>query len=318
MIVHGKSSYRSVRTLLLALLLLAAVSGVALLLGDDGAGSRGGTPGEDAGSPAQPPVSVLGETSTQGAAGYPDEASTGPPASGALEPSGGLTVTEDGAVIEGLSIEGSVTVEADDVTIRDSRVETTGEYAIIADDEVSGLVIEDVELVGAVTPEDHSDGQVSAGIAPYGSWTLRRANIHGFIDGVKVKSNQVVEGCWIHGLLKVEGSHNDGIQSVGGENVVIRNNRVEGPYQGSTSAMILAAGSVGYLEGYTIEANMVSGGTYTIYVSAKEGRPSPSGIVVRDNVWLADSWKNGPLSMDPGIDVEWSGNSFDDGTAYDL
>lgn len=302
----------------MATLVLAALFGATLLFGDDGADSQAGAPGEEAGSGTAPQDSVLGEASDRDAEGYPADASTGPVATGSLEPHDGLTVTTDGALIEGLSIEGSVKVEADDVTIRDTRIVASGEYAIVADDDVSGLLIEDVELVGGVAADELSDGQLSAGVAPYGSWTLRRVDVHGFIDGVKVKSNQVVEDSWIHDLLKVPGSHNDGIQSVGGENVVIRGNRVEGPHQQSTSAMILTAGSGGYLKDYTIEANMVSGGTYTVYVTAKEGRPNPSGIVIKDNVWLTGSWKNGPLSMDSGTDVEWSGNSFDDGTAYDL
>src|SRR5690606_4580162 len=43
-----------------------------------------------------------------------------------LTPSGSITVTQDGAVLQGLHIRGSVTIEANGVTIRDSFIEYDG------------------------------------------------------------------------------------------------------------------------------------------------------------------------------------------------
>ncbi|KAA0233259.1 MAG: hypothetical protein JJLCMIEE_02323 [Acidimicrobiales bacterium] len=245
-----------------------------------------------------------------GSGEFPDADSTGVPAPIQLVNSGSITVTQDNAVIEGRRVRGTITVQADNVTIRNTRIEADDSYAIIADSDVTGLLVEDVEMIGV-------SGDRSSGIAPYGSWIVRRAEVTGFADGVKVKRDQTLEDSWIHDLYKFEGSHNDGIQSVGGENVIIRGNNIEGPWQQSTSALILTAGTVGYLDGYVIENNRISGGGYSLYITAKSGNPAPTDMVVRNNVFVLDSWQYGPLTVTPGSDITWTGNTYSDGSAFD-
>lgn len=232
-----------------------------------------------------------------------------------------ITITEPGAVVEHLDVTGRVVIRADDVTFRKSRVRGTGTYGIEVGPEHSGVLIEDVEVVGV-------SGDRSAAVAPYGDWTLRRSDLSGFRDIVKVSSDQVVEDSWLHDVLRTEDSHNDLIQAVGGSDVVIRGNRLEGPWQASTSALILTSNRSPIVN-YTIEDNFISGGTYAVYLRHKEGRPAPAGIVLSGNVFDGlsskkaskepdNSWKYGPRSFSEGTQYSADGNTWVDGRPYDF
>src|ERR1700754_4603683 len=67
--------------------------------------------------------------------GYPDATNTGVPAGTSLTPSSSRTITTNGTVINGLEITGTVTVAADNVTIKNSKITATrggsGTYAVI-------------------------------------------------------------------------------------------------------------------------------------------------------------------------------------------
>ncbi|NED99609.1 right-handed parallel beta-helix repeat-containing protein [Phytoactinopolyspora halotolerans] len=246
--------------------------------------------------------------------GFPDESNTGVQDDTQLKPSGSLTSTRDGQVIENLEITGSITVEHNNVTIRNVRIHSTGHYGISIPaaraGNVSGLVIEHSELIGV-------SGERSAGIAPFGSWTARHLDISAFEDGIKVGSNQTIENSWIHDLHTPPGSHSDGIQSTGGTNVTIRGNRIEGPWQGQTSAIIIQSNN-GPVDTYTIENNLLSGGTYTLYLRDKgTGHGAPRNITVTNNTWTNNSWAYGPTSTDQGPNWTWNNNHTDTGTTID-
>lgn len=235
-----------------------------------------------------------------------------------LTPRSGKITLGDNAVLDNFDLSGEITVTGKNVVIRCGRIRTSAVYGVTATrGGAESYLIEGVEIQGV-----SSSGGNSAAIAPYGRWTARNLDVWRFRDGIKLGSNHTVEGSWIHDLWKVDGAHNDGMQSVGGRNVVIRGNNIEGPWQASTSALILGAGTVGYLEDYVIEGNRLSGGGYTVYVGGKDGSPTPQNITVRNNTWVKDSAQYGPLSTRlnwPAGDrgVVWSGNTFSDGTPYD-
>lgn len=66
--------------------------------------------------------------SSPGACGYPDPANgtVGVPPDTSLTPSGSLTVTTNGAVINALNVTGQITVQANNVTIKNTRVALSG------------------------------------------------------------------------------------------------------------------------------------------------------------------------------------------------
>lgn len=245
---------------------------------------------------------------------WPGPETTGPTDESALVASSSVETTEDGQVIEDLEVTGTIVVRHDDVVIRNVRVLGTGVYGVQVPaqlhEEVTGLVLEDVEIRGV-------SGDRSAGLVHYGSWTARRIDVSGFQDGVKMVSDQVLEDSWIHDLLAVPGSHNDGIQSVGGSRSVIRGNTVVND-NGQTSAILLLTNNEP-MDGWIVEGNSLSGGGYSLYVHDKgNGFGVPTNMTIRDNTWVRGSWQHGPISMGEVEGLTWTGNTYDDGAALTL
>ena len=260
----------------------------------------------------QPPVTQPPVTQPPGV--WPDASSTGVRRADLLRPSGSITVTTPGTIIENLDITGSITIDASNVTVRNVRVRSNGaKYLIniVSSGGHRGIVIEDCELDGR---DQSTQAVVHAG------YTIRRCNIHNTEDGLRASGDVVIEDNYIHDL-SVNGTtwsdspHNDGVQSIGGSNIVVRNNRIEGPYREQTSAIIFHAHLVGPLRNVLIEGNLLSGGTYTLNLKARDGQPDlGSDVVVRDNVIVKDSWKFGPLNTDRAKAVVYEGNTLSDGS----
>lgn len=268
---------------------------------------------------------------------WPNDATTGYKACGKslsqLTPKTGTLKPGDNEVIENFDLTGNIDVVGKNVIIRCGRIRTAGDYGITSSNRVGSYVVDGVEIQGVST-----SGSNSAAIVHYGTWTAKRVNVWRFRDGIKVGTNQTVEDSWIHDLWKTDGSHNDGFQSVGGSNVKILRNRIEGPYQSSTSALILGSDG-GPLSNYTIDDNFLSGGGFTIYIGGPMGMPTPQNMKVRNNVFngyttggccgakanddTRNSWLFGTNSFrlnwpagDPG--AEWSGNTFIDGRTFSI
>ena len=245
---------------------------------------------------------------------WPGPETTGPTDEAALAPSESVETTEDGQVIEDLEVTGTIVVRHDDVTIRNVRVLGTERYGVQVPaelhEEVSGLVLEDVEIRGV-------SGDRSAGLVHYGSWTARRVDVSGYQDGVKMVSDQVLEDSWIHDLFAPPGAHNDGVQSVGGSSSVIRGNNIINEH-GQTSAVLLLTNNEP-MDGWTVAGNRFEGGGYSFYLQDKgNGFGAPTNMTVRDNIWVRGSWQYGPISVGLGEGLTWTGNSYDDGAVLTL
>lgn len=243
-------------------------------------------------SPADGPIPVL--------CGHPrpGPTNTGVPPGTQLTPSGSITVDTDGAVVKDLDVSGSITVLADDVTIRRVRIRSDDYYPIRYFDEGNtGLVVEDSEIVGL-------SGDVTSAIA-FANYTARRLNIHGSADGLKADENVLIEGCYIHDLSNGDGEHNDAVQSTGGANVTIRNS-----YLGGASNAAVQTGDEGAAtENLTIDCNWLGGGGYTLNI---RGTPptQPVGTRITDNRFMRDA-AYGPITLDDLAPVV-TGNVFDD------
>src|SRR6185312_14847404 len=97
--------------------------------------------------------------SAPSACGYPDATNTGVPVGTSLTPSGSITASTPGQVINGKDVSGTITVAANNVTIENTRVTRTsdgcgsktacGNYEIIVNDGVTGTIIQDSELASA-------------------------------------------------------------------------------------------------------------------------------------------------------------------------
>jgi len=306
---------------------LAAMSGLLLMAcgasdGTSHEATDGGSVAEDAGTSAIADASgataldaafavdasahdaaLADATSSTNACDHPRPGpdNTGVPKGTTLKASESITVMTKGAVIEDLDVRGSITVLADDVTIRRVRI-VSGDYYPIRyfDNDNTGLVIEDSEIQG-------TSGDVTSAVA-FANYTARRLNVHGSADGLKADENVVIEDCWIHDLSNGDGEHNDGVQSTGGKGVTIRHNDISG----ASNACVQTGDEGAATEDLTVDCNWLSGGGYSLNIRGT-GATVPKNTRVTNNVFRQDA-AYGPWTIDdPRPTV--SGNRYEDGTA---
>lgn len=228
----------------------------------------------------------------------PGPDNTGVPPGTVLTPSGSITIATDGAVVEGLDIEGSVTVLANDVTIRKVRIRSSDYYPIrYFDNDNTGLVVEDSEIEGL-------SADVTAGIS-FANYTARRLNVHGGADGFKADANVLIEDCWVHDLFNGQDQHNDAVQSTGGKGVTIRHSDLSG----ASNAAVQTGDLGGATEDLTIECSWLSGGGWTLNIRGT-GATVPRNTKILNNRFGRDHGY-GPWTIDdPNPTIE--GNVYDD------
>ena len=260
-------------------------------------------------------------TTTVPAIVWPDATNTGYVGAGLtlsdLTPSGTITTTADGQVIDRVNVTGKIVVKHRNVTIRRSRV-ASGGYQI--DNSAStGLVVEDTELVGTTT-------SAPAALSSSKNYTLRRVNVHGSIDGLKATGYVRIEHTWIHDQRKTSTSHNDAIQNSGtsdpGTGVYVYRSSIDGPYR-ETNAAVQAATNVGRIDRFQIVESKLSGGNITLRMLDKGtgyGPPTNSGcwgcvFVLGSTTGTIGS---GPYDLAQWADLDGDtalvGCSFSDGT----
>jgi hypothetical protein len=255
----------------------------------------------DTGGPARPAPTTtsVGPIPTAGtdgrAPGFPDTSDTGVPADVELTPSGSIVVDEPGAVFDGLDVAGTVTVRADDVIIRNTRIRTSSPIPV----RVVGarnLVIEDSEI----------DGKGSAGPAiAFSGYTLRRVHIHDVTEGPRIAGGNVtIVDSLIDGLIHKGGRHTDVVQVVSGKNILLRRNTLQAfnPDQGTFgNAAFMFGEEEGEVRDCLVEGNLMNGGNFT--VNGGGGGTTGASCVFRDNA-LGRDFRYGVVArLGPGS--EW-------------
>lgn len=231
---------------------------------------------------------------------FPDETTTGVPAGTDLEPSGSLTITEDGAEVDGLEITGTVTVTADDVVIRRTRILNTGEFPIRVDGG-SNLLVEDTEIDG--------QGRGSAAVA-FGKYTLRRVHIHDVPEGPRIAGGRVtIEDSYVHRLVHKGDNHTDAVQVVSGRQIVVRGNALEAqdPDSGSPgNAAFMFGEDDGVVSDCEVTGNYLDGGNYT--VNGGGSGTTGAACTFRDNV-LGSRHRYGAVA-NLGPNADWDDSNL--------
>lgn len=223
---------------------------------------------------------------------FPDESTTGVPPGTVLRPSASITVSKDGTVIDGLDITGTVTVTADDVVIRNTRIRNTGHYPVRVVG-ASNLVIEDSEIDG--------QGKGDAAVA-FNHYTLRRVNIHDVAEGPRIAGGDVtIEDSYVHALVQVGDNHTDAVQIVGGQRIVVRGNNLQAydVRTGQANAAVMLGEEDSPVRDCLIEQNLLNGGNYT--VNAGGGGTRGAQCVFRDNRFGRDARYGARANLGPGI-----------------
>jgi hypothetical protein len=209
-------------------------------------------------------------------AGWPDATNTGVPASVTLTPYfGKLVVNTAGAVISGLDIHGSVTINAPNVTLQNCKITDPLFYVVYVNESATGVTIQDCTIDGVGTGNDGS-------IGINGSGTFLRNNIYNVENGISPGSNSVIQDNYIHDLLASGAAHYDGIQIDGGQsNVTISHNAIINTHNQTSAVMI--DNWAGPISNVKVDNNLLVGGGYTIYVDAQFNSSPITGVSITNN-----------------------------------
>lgn len=169
----------------------------------------------------------------------------------------------DGTVIDGADIIGALVVLASNCTIRNTRIRGNSDYDFAVDvrENTSGNIFEDCTIDG---------GEASAAtIGGFGGgYTMRRCNISGGDDSIKLASNTVIEDCYIHDPYITPGSHSDVMQLTGGSNIIVRRNHISAWYYQTNdfcNAAMMHGSPQGDLDTYRVTDNYLDGGNFILH-----------------------------------------------------
>ncbi len=235
-------------------------------------------------------IALLGTTDAN-AAGLSDP-------SALTKHNGGMTVTQDGAVIENLEIHGTLRIEASNVTVRNVWVYGSEFWSVYV---ASGSArFEDVEI-------GHASHPGSRGIGGNNIVAVR-VHIHHVEDGIKLGSNSTYSGVVVNNLASPAGSpHYDALQVEGGaKNSTVRNSSLSSTGSGLGNSAVIIKSDLGHPSNLSFVNNYMNGGNYTIYVR-DGGHGVPTGISFIGNRF-GDDRRYGLTSMEGS--VEWQDNTW--------
>jgi hypothetical protein len=201
---------------------------------------------------------------------FPDASNTGvPPQTSLTGVQGDLHTSDGGQVISGLNISGALVIDHNDVTVTCSRIH-------------GGIINHGARLrVWSSDLGDPSGVGTGAGIKS-ASYTLRRVQIQGTVDGIRADGDVDVRDTYVHDLFYTSDSgqasgmtHNDTVQITQGSHMVFAHNTFAAWsfHQGQTAGANTWKTPYGDGAGYCTSAIMISNpGTLV------------SGVVFQDNM----------------------------------
>ena len=256
-----------------------------------------------------------------------------------------LRVTTTGAVIDGQDLQGGVEVQADDVTIKRSRVQgaSTGPGAgIWIDAGVTGTTVEDVEVEShhGYRPTVESD-LVDRAITAFNTFdtTMTRVCAHDMIRGLQFGCRTVIQDSWVDHEVNPSTDH---MSAIGGEtcdvdqarggrfSLIVRHNWVGLTPNDMDSAALLyyppqrtCNPTTCYGAQHadiTIVDNYVAGGTYGMWLSSDPQLDGTLTVVGnrfgtdyypmcgRFGALFSDKLSTDPKTREGGLDITWSDN----------
>ncbi|GAA4225334.1 hypothetical protein FHR32_003379 [Streptosporangium album] len=273
--------------------LLAAVSVVTMTF-------LAGCTSSPAGGPTSTPTRSPGQP-TVGAGrcpGYPTPACTGVPPGTKLtvtalnEGGAAYRVRTPGTVLDGVHIPGDLLVHADDVTIRNSRID--------------GIVINaDGPRTFRFTITDSTVGtakrcQTLPGIGQ-DKYTATRVLIRGHGDGFRAAGDDVTIRDSYVDLCSNPGDHSDGIQTYNtGKGLIFDHNTVDQRHAKDITAPIFLVDK--QIVDAAVTNNLIMGGTYSIQLRNGRGK-----LVMRGNKLVDKSWVYGPVDSECKV-IDWADN----------
>jgi hypothetical protein len=197
----------------------------------------------------------------------------GVPAGTKPTPSGDLIVTQNGAVISGLAVTGEVVVEANNVTIENSRILNSGGggvHAVSLPAAYSNLTIQDSEL-GGVSPSQPVEAAVFGG-----NVTLIRDYLHNCADCVEYGNN--VTDSYILNNGDIPGAHYEDLYG-DDQTVNIQHSVLLNPFPQTATVFVNVGNGNGgaCVNNVTVNNSLLAGGGYVLYPCS--GGSYGSGVV---------------------------------------
>lgn len=237
---------------------------------------------------------------------------------------GDTTITATGAIVQNLDVRGTLTIQADNVTVRNCRVWIGAFWGIVVVSGYSGILIEDCEIGKDYV---NSSKGILIGAADSTEVTIQRCYIHhvgdgifgGTVGGPTPKCKLTVQDCYITEIRETDGNDSedtqsdhqgDGMEFLGQlRETLIKHNHIEVPTD-QTSCLLFDA-HWGNMEDITVENNLLNGAGYTVYTRITDGYTF-EGLTIIDNYFGRDYnfgiWSNDVDSSD----LTAYGNVWDD------
>ncbi len=241
----------------------------------------------------------------------PDSTNTGVPAGTSLTASGSLNITTNGTVVDAKDVTGDIYINANNVTIKNSKVHSSGgssAMGIRIADGKTGTQILNSEIY---TTNGGYEGILGGDLVACGNY------IHGWENGMTIGGNSTVQANYFDKLAGGQaGPHYDGIEVYFGSNIKVWGNNIRmtdpsGNWLDDTGAINLTAWA-GDIDNVEMKGNWVGGGGYTIYVD-EQGGYNATDVSITNNKWYRSSYQWGThLIRDNNSVVSWTGNTFED------
>lgn len=215
----------------------------------------GNSPGPGGDSPADSPPD-----SPDGGLNWPKSADTGVRAGVTLTPYvGPATIVTPGTVISEKTISGTLTINADNVTVRDCLIEDFTFYGILNETN-TGMLVEYCDIDGT--------GSSGTKAVAFYSGIVQNNDIRGMVIGVEFWGDTgTIQNNYIHDLADTSSDpddrHFDGIVCRGGSHLSILNNAVDA-FDGTAAIFLTSQGAA--LDDVLCDGNLATGqASYTIY-----------------------------------------------------
>jgi hypothetical protein len=176
-----------------------------------------------------------------------------------LTASGSINATTPGQVITGKNITGTVTITADNVTLKNSWVQNSGTGAVLIDVLGNNFTMENVTATPGAGNAAYMCVWVEGGTGHkiFGSNLSRCENLirHNDSGAVTIDQN------YLHESAALGAGHKDSIEVYAGDNVQITRNRIEHPSYTETAAINVAPWSgSSHVDGLNVTDNYIDGG----------------------------------------------------------
>lgn len=235
----------------------------------------------------------------------PTAANTGVPSGTSLTTVGSINANVDGMVIDAQNVTDGIVVNANNVTIKNSKITTSGYYGVYITSGFTGTQILNSEIY---TLNGGYIGINGGNAFVCGNY------IHGYENGMTIGSGMMVQANYIDKLASNQPNpHFDGIEVYYDNNIRLWGNNirltdVSGAWMTETGAINITAYS-GNIDNVELNGNWIGGGSYTLYVDEQAGYKA-TNVRITNNRWYRNSYLYGPATV--RTTVTWSNNLFDD------